>query len=906
MSTHKLDEERIFHLSREIPGQSARSEYLDQVCAGDLALRERVEQLMRVHEQEQNFLKSGDAPAPTEAMGELNIAAGQQIGRYKLLQKIGEGGFGVVFMAEQSRPVRRKVALKVIKPGMDSQSVVARFEAERQALAMMDHPHIARVFDGGATDAGRPYFVMELVKGVPITEFCDQNELSTELRLKLFISVCQAVQHAHQKGIIHRDLKPSNVLVTLADGQPVVKVIDFGVAKATHQQLTEKTLFTAFGQMVGTPQYMSPEQAEMSCLDIDTRSDVYSLGVLLYELLTGTTPLAAERLRTAGYAEMQRLIREEEPPKPSTRLSTSGEKLTVLAKHRKVTPEKLKSQVKGDLDWIVMKALEKDRNRRYASPALLGDDVLRVLSDEPVEARAPSRSYRARKFIRRNRLLVSAVSVVTVALVCGLGLALWGMWVAQEERTKVQAVLQQLQEELLNQAFELAFAGDLVGTEDALAKAEQAEAPERTRSTIRGIAHLYAGDADRAVGILDTIVEDRPNDLAAVCAASWANMRASRFDAAGALYSRIGEIAEAEDWDDHAVLLLAQVKVYGTTDLPGLIGDLDGLIERHPRWGIAYVLRAQAKTQLFSTTQSFDEAQSAAEDSVHANRLLYNNPFVLAATLEVHTAAIELARHLGKDTKPYERYADEIAKQIDQWPHDLHARHRRLLYYLVKEHEDFAAEKQKLFDDGWAFTQPQLAGLIQHPDGSKLQRFAEQHSSRRTCQIALALHEVLYGNPEHGLEMHDKLAAEAKAFNTRLLMLDIPALAQRPELAAAAAKRLLADLPKHDPAHYWRFEVTCARYWAQEPAMSDEEFLNCAGPLHIERSTAHYFIGMRAIAEGDIPKAREHLQVAAESGPAGWWYESFSKAYLKLMDEGRIPTSSELSSPMTSEQHEKD
>src|SRR5438034_7342333 len=337
-------------------------------------------------------------------------------------------------MAEQTQPVRRRVALKVLKPGMDTRQVIARFEAERQALAIMDHPNIAKVLDGGATATGRPFFVMELVRGVPITEYCDQNHLTPRQRLELFIPVCQAVQHAHQKGIIHRDLKPSNVLVALCDGRPVPKVIDFGVAKAAGQQLTEKTLVTGFGNIVGTLEYMSPEQAEINQLDIDTRSDIYSLGVLLYELLTGSTPLTHKRMKEAAYAEILRMIKEEEPPKPSTRLSDSGEALASISANRHMEPTKLTKLVRGELDWIVMKTLEKDRNRRYETAKDFAVDVQRYLADEPVQACPPSAGYRLRKFVRRNRGPVLAAGLVLLALVGGIIGTTWGMIRAEQER----------------------------------------------------------------------------------------------------------------------------------------------------------------------------------------------------------------------------------------------------------------------------------------------------------------------------------------------------------------------------------------------------------------------------------------------------------------------------------------
>jgi serine/threonine protein kinase/tetratricopeptide (TPR) repeat protein len=438
----------LFSAALELPA-GQRAAYLNEACADDPTLRLRVEALLRVHEQAIPFLENqAEVPGATlHISGATAEKAGDRIGRYKLLQQIGEGGCGVVYMAEQEEPVRRRVALKVIKLGMDTNQVIARFEAERQALALMDHPNIAKVLDAGTTDTGRPYFVMELVRGIKITDYCDQNKLSTEERLHLFTQVCQAIQHAHQKGIIHRDIKPSNVLVTVSEpGAPgCPKVIDFGIAKATTgQRLTDRTVFTAFEQFVGTPAYMSPEQAMMTSLDIDTRTDIYALGVLLYELLTGKTPLDQKDLLAAGLEEMRRTIREKEPVRPSTRLNTMlvGE-LTITAKHRHTDAPRLIHQLRGDLDWIVMKCLEKDRSRRYESANGLARDVQRYLKDEPVVARPPSKLYSLQKMARRNTLVFAAGAAVLVALVAGLAVSTWFFLREQAERRRAVAAEQE-------------------------------------------------------------------------------------------------------------------------------------------------------------------------------------------------------------------------------------------------------------------------------------------------------------------------------------------------------------------------------------------------------------------------------------------------------------------------------
>jgi serine/threonine protein kinase len=487
--------EEIVFSALKFQSSAERAAFWDRACSGDAALRAEVEKIWAEYIEAEGFfdecqpsLSSGaeavrllaDSTDFTEGISaafDSDKIVGSKIGPYKLLQKIGEGGCGVVYMAEQEKPVRRRVALKVIKLGMDTKNVIARFEAERQALAMMDHPNIARVLEAGATETGRPYFVMELVRGIKITTYCDENRLNVRQRLELFIQICGAIQHAHQKGIVHRDIKPSNILVTMLDGVPVPKVIDFGIAKATGgERLTDNTLFTAYEQFVGTPAYMSPEQAQMSGTDVDTRSDIYSLGVLLYELLTGKTPFDQTELLKSGLDAMRRTLLEREPQRPSTKLDgLRAVELTQTSLHRQIETPRLKSLLRGDLDWIVMKALEKDRNRRYQTANGFGMDVQRYLNNEPVFARPPSRLYRLQKLVRRNQTTFAAIAAVSVALIAGFGTSTWLFFREREARREAENA-RRLETELRAEA-------------DARAKISQA-ALLISRNDITGADHL--------------------------------------------------------------------------------------------------------------------------------------------------------------------------------------------------------------------------------------------------------------------------------------------------------------------------------------------------------------------------------------------------------------------------------
>ncbi len=497
MADMQHEAKATFDRALEINSEEERKAFLAERFTELPDIRAPVESLLKAYEDAGSFLESPPTEIAETEYTPISERAGESIGPYKLLQQIGEGGMGVVYMAEQTRPVERRVALKIIKPGMDSRQVIARFEAERQALALMDHPNIAKVLDASTTQSGRPYFVMELVKGIPITEYCDEKHLTPKERLELFIPICHAVQHAHQKGVIHRDLKPSNVLVALYDGEPVPKVIDFGVAKATSQKLTEKTMFTQYGQVIGTLEYMSPEQAEVNQLDIDTRSDIYSLGVLLYELLTGATPIDRQRLRSAAFHEMMRIIREEEPPRPSVRLSTI-DALPSVAANRQVEPQRLRSLVRGELDWIVMRAIEKDRARRYETANGFAADVRRFLDDEAVLACPPSPGYKLRKFIRRNRGPVFAGTALLVVLCLGLSGTTIGFRRASQEAVNARA----------------AGARANIERQKAIAARENAQASELSArrnayAADMNLAFTALQSADR-VQILDALDRHRP------------------------------------------------------------------------------------------------------------------------------------------------------------------------------------------------------------------------------------------------------------------------------------------------------------------------------------------------------------------------------------------------------------
>ena len=628
-----MNEESVFAAALE-KTPADRAVFLDGVCAADPVLRAKVASLLQAHEEAGGFLEPGASRQVTLDQLRMLERPGAMVGPYRLMEEIGEGGFGVVFVAEQQQPLRRKVALKLIKPGMDTKQVIVRFEAERQALAMMEHPNIAKVLDAGTTDSGHPYFAMELVKGIAITEYCDRNRLTIDERLALFVQVCRAIQHAHQKGIIHRDIKPSNVLVTLHDGEPVPKVIDFGVAKAINARLTDKTIYTQHLQVIGTLLYMSPEQAELSGLDIDTRSDIYALGVLLYELLTGTTPFQDADLRRAGFDEQRRIIREQEPPRLSVRISSLRETATAVAEQRKTDAKRLHQQVRGDLDWMVLKALEKDRTRRYGTAADFAQDVERHLANEPVVACPPSLTYRVRKCWRRNHLALSVAIFVVTLLGIGVSITLWKTYESWKH-------LQAFRDLAFQRTMNAAILGDREFLE-GFVQAEDVNISEEWRHFFHGLVCFYDGRMNEAVTDFTRSLEIEENNMAACAMLALSFMSTHDWDEYFACRSRLESMSPRANFEEYDRFFYSLNYISSGSDDAGLA--LCAFLTRHPNSALARLCDTRACYATAQMRGDLDLARTNVDRNVVViEELLEDTPCAQANCLMAYAIFIQLA-----------------------------------------------------------------------------------------------------------------------------------------------------------------------------------------------------------------------------------------------------------------------
>jgi serine/threonine protein kinase len=877
-------EQSIFLAALELPTPAERAAYLMGACGADPALLANVQELLAAHENGDGFL---DRPPPNATVDEQAVTEqpGTVIGPYKLKEQIGEGGMGLVFVAEQQEPVRRKVALKIIKPGMDSKQVIARFEAERQALAMMDHQNIAKVFDAGTTESGRPYFVMELVHGVPITDYCDANKLTPRQRLELFVPVCQAIQHAHQKGIIHRDIKPSNVLVTMYDDKPVPKVIDFGVAKAIEQRLTEKSVYTQFGTLVGTFEYMSPEQAEMNAFGVDTRSDIYALGVLLYELLTGTTPLERPRLREAAFGEIVQLIKEEEPPRPSVRLSTSGA-LAKVAAERRTDPAKLSRLVRGELDWVVMRCLEKDRTRRYDTASALARDVERYLRDEPVEARPPSAAYRLRKTIRRNRTALSVAGVVAAALLLGTSVAVWQASVARADRQRAEKAendrieadaaaaarlkkeederLAERRQEKLDRAIGAAFSGDLKTADIAIVEAEKAGVAADQSHWLRGLVHFQRGDYDAAIKEFNSSLALKPT-VAAQAMLARAYIQAglqsggNQLDyeypqALAALHSM--KAVTAEDYMCRGFARPMYEREERLSDRDKAVAMRDSPIAR--------TIRGLGVATAGLESRDLKLLEGAIKDLRTAKLRMGDNPFVRSASANTLMPAAILYGEAGLPDKRkdlLEEAKADVDLLKDIWVSEFV---RTRVNYLQLEGNDDAAlailkeaaTREETKDLVWLLAMT-LYGKDQVEQALEVLHLSRkpENAAVQVLRVFLMAEHPRYG-PDKAYEEYQKLTRQAREKGRPLLHRDAAMvllfLGKRSEAAEALREGT-------DQSNLGGIKTsTLAEYVGG--SISEEKFLKDGKAGSLAWCIQHHLIGLVRLSQGDREGAGEHFQ----------------------------------------------